>query len=238
MYYSDSIITSIEAEKILALKLESALTGVKKNVIDTLKQMGDGFTRATYYSSCFMENYQDVCTRLKYEDVRFISGLIQLVKDRNIIFLMMRIYIEIHFKNKKEGQVQNIVRKLVGAGVHISTTGLTNRLLISSVAVAICQSFTFNALVYSRISRLRSLMLKGSVTTTAMALNIYGLVQQASISANNLKRFNVYYYQALYEYHLEMMYLFIEPVITKNPYLNPAFITDDALVDLIIRLVK
>lgn len=30
MYYSDSIITSIEAEKILALKLESALTGVKK----------------------------------------------------------------------------------------------------------------------------------------------------------------------------------------------------------------
>lgn len=33
MYYSDSLITSIDAHKILALKLEHALTGVKDEVL-------------------------------------------------------------------------------------------------------------------------------------------------------------------------------------------------------------
>lgn len=130
MYFSDSVINSLQAEKILALKLEKALAGVNNYVISTFEQMGNGLTRASYYVSCFTDNYQDVCSRLKHEDVRFISGLIQLIKDRNIIFEMIRIYIEIHFKNKSEGRVQHILRKLVSAGVHLSSVGMTNRLLI------------------------------------------------------------------------------------------------------------
>lgn len=50
MYFSDSIITSLQAERILALKLDKALAGVKNNVTSTLKQMGDGVTRASYYT--------------------------------------------------------------------------------------------------------------------------------------------------------------------------------------------
>lgn len=238
MYYSESLITSIEAEKTLALKFEQALRGVRDNVIDTLNQMENGLTRASYYSSCFLDNYQDVCSRLKQEDVRFIAGLIQLVKDRNIIFEMVRIYIEIHFKNKKEGRVQNIIRKLVGAGVHISTAGLTNRLLIISVATMICQSYSFNAIVYGRINRARTMVLKGGITSVGIALNMYGLVQEAADSADKLYKFNAFYYSALYERNLEMMYFFIEPMITRSPYLNPMLISDDELIDLIVKLTR
>lgn len=130
MYFSDSVINSLQADKILALKLDKALAGVNSHVISTFEKMGNGLTRASYYVSCFTDNYQDVCSSLKHEDVRFISGLIQLVKDRNIIFEMIRIYIEVHFKNKSEGRVQHILRKLVSAGIHLSNVGMTNRLLI------------------------------------------------------------------------------------------------------------
>jgi len=238
MYFRDSIITSLQAEKILALKLDKALAGVKNNVTSTLKQMGNGVTRASYYTSCFMDNYQDVCAKLKHDDIRFVSGLIQLYKDRDVIFEMIRLYIEVHFKNKTEGRVQNILRKLVSAGVYLSTTGTTNRLLITSVAIAVCQSYSFHAIIHERLSQARTLILKRSVTASAISLSVYGLVHEASNCAENLKKFNAYYYQALYERNLEMMYFLIEPLISRSPYLNPMLISDDELVDLIIRLMR
>lgn len=238
MYFNDAIITSVQADKILALKLDKAVAEVSKNVASTLKQMGDGVTRASYYTSCFMENYQDVCAKLKHEDARFISGLIQLYKDRDVIFEMIRIYIEIHFKNKTEGRVQNILRKLVSAGVYVSTTGTTNRLLIISIAAAVCQSYSFHAMVHGRISHARSLILKGSVTASAISFSVYGLVHEAAKCADNLRKFNAFYYQALYERNLEMMYFIIEPLITRSPYLNPMLISDDELVDMILRFVR
>lgn len=185
-----------------------------------------------------MENYQDVCAKLKHDDVRFISGLIQLYKDRDVIFEMIYLYIEVHFKNKSEGRVQHILRKLVSAGVYLSTTGLTNRLLIISVATAVCQSYSFHAIEYGRISHARSLILKGSVTASAISFSVYGLVHEAANCADNLKKFNAFYYQALYERNLEMMYFIIEPLINRSPYLNPMLITDDELVDLIVRLMR
>jgi len=238
MHFNDSIITSVQADRIIALKLDKALAGVKDNVASTLKQMGDGVTRASYYTSCFIENYQDVCTKLKNEDLRFISGLIQLYKDRDVIFEMIRLYIEVHFKNKTEGRIQNILRKLVGAGVYLSTTGTANRLLIISVATAVCQSYSFQTIVHGRLSQVRTLILKGSVTASAISFSVYGIVHEAANCADNLKEFNAFYYQALYERNLEMMYFIIEPLITRSPYLNPMLISDDELVDLIVRLVR
>lgn len=238
MHFNSSIITSVQADKILALKLDKALAGVKDSIASTLKQMGDGVSRASFYTSCFTENYQDVCAKLKHDDLRFISGLIQLYKDRDVIFEMVRLYIEVHFKNKTEGRVQNILRKLVDAGVYLSTTGTTNRLLIISVATAVCQSYNFHTIVHGRISQARMLVLKGSVTASAISFSVYGLVHEAANCADNLKKFNAFYYQALYERNLEMMYFIIEPLITRSPYLNPMLISDDELVDLIVRLTR
>ncbi len=196
MYYRNFIIPSIEAERILAMKFDEAFAGVKKNVIDTLNQMGNGITRASYYTSCLMDNYQDVCSKLKQEDTRFIAGLAQLVKSRDIIFQMIKIYIETYFQNKKEEKAQYILKKLVGAGVYISSSGLTNRILIMAVATMICQTSRFNTVVYGRINRARSLVLKGSVTATAVVLNVYGLIQDAANSADNLKMHNSFYQAA------------------------------------------
>lgn len=67
----------------------------------------------------------------------------------------------------------------------------------------ICQTSRFNTVVYGRINRARSLVLKGSVTATAVVLNVYGLIQDAANSADNLKMHNSFYYNALYANHLD-----------------------------------
>ncbi|SAT87754.1 Uncharacterised protein [Klebsiella variicola] len=107
-----------------------------------------------------------------------------------------------------------------------------------AVATMICQTSRFNTVVYGRINRARSLVLKGSVTATAVVLNVYGLIQDAANSADNLKMHNSFYYNALYANHLEMMYFLIEPVITVVPYLNPMIISDDELAELLIKLMR
>ena len=94
MYYSDSLITSIDAHKILALKLEHALTGVKDEVLKQAQLLDDGATRLSYQLSCFTENYQDVCLRLRKEDSRFLTGIVQLIKHRDVIYKMLYIYIK------------------------------------------------------------------------------------------------------------------------------------------------
>ncbi len=81
--------------------------------------MGNGITRASYYTSCLMDNYQDVCSKLKQEDTRFIAGLAQLVKSRDIIFQMIKIYIETYFQNKKKKKLNIFSRSLSARSLHI-----------------------------------------------------------------------------------------------------------------------
>ena len=65
MYYSEDIIRKIGTDKELAVRLGKAMAGVKDGFIDYLNNLGDGATRALYYTSCFTENYKDVCKQLK-----------------------------------------------------------------------------------------------------------------------------------------------------------------------------
>lgn len=65
MYYSNEVISYLQANKILALKLDHALTGVGKAVSNQIETIGAGATRALYYTSCFTDEYQDVCQKQK-----------------------------------------------------------------------------------------------------------------------------------------------------------------------------
>ncbi|WP_254629542.1 hypothetical protein [Enterobacter chuandaensis] len=100
MYYSKEIIEKIGSDKDLALRLDRAVAGLKDGAIEYFNNPGDATTRLLYYTSCFTDNYQDVCTKLGSEDLRFLAGVAELVKHRDIIFRMVRIYIETMLQNK------------------------------------------------------------------------------------------------------------------------------------------
>ena len=60
MYYRNEVTGYLQSNKILALKLDHALTGVRKQVADHVTTLGAGATRLIYYTSCFTDEYQDV----------------------------------------------------------------------------------------------------------------------------------------------------------------------------------
>ncbi|MCS5808905.1 hypothetical protein LNO89_24450 [Klebsiella pneumoniae subsp. pneumoniae] len=64
-------ISYLQANKILAMKLDRAVSGIEQRVSGQVKTIGAGVTRILYYTSCFTDEYQDVCKKQKNEDVRF-----------------------------------------------------------------------------------------------------------------------------------------------------------------------
>lgn len=230
MYYSDSLITSIDAHKILVLKLEHALTGVKDEVLKQAQLLDDGATRLSYQLSCFTENYQDVCLRLRREDSRFLTGIVQLIKHREVIFKMLYIYIKSLLSNKSEKRIHNIQRNLMYLGISISSSMLSSQAFIYSATIAICSSVHTNIWMKEKITSFS--------TYAVLGLKVYGIVELASRSANHLKNHNAYYYNLLYQEELEMMFFLIEPIIMRSPILNQAYASDSDIAYAISRMIK
>jgi hypothetical protein len=113
MYYSKSIIERIGSDKELALRLDRAVSGVKDGVSDYVNNLGDAATRLLYYTSCLTDNYQDECKRLASEDKRFLFGIVELIKHKDIVFRMVKIYIETLLRNKSENDKKSILEKVI-----------------------------------------------------------------------------------------------------------------------------
>lgn len=224
MYHSELIIKSIDADKLMALQLEKALLGVKDAALEQANKIGDGATRLLYYTSCFTENYQDVCAKLKEEDLRFLDGTAQLVKNRDIIYRMIHIYFEEIFRFKTRSQLEAIQSRLLKAGVVISASFLNNQAFVIGITTTACLGISLNASIVKWTSKASALAVTG--------LGLYGTVQHATESAERLRLMAPMYYHALYLQKLEMMYFLVEPIFMKAR----AFESD--IVSTIINMVK
>lgn len=230
MYYSDAILSKLSSDKILARKLEEAFSGVKENVIKQAERIQDGATRMAFYASCFTENYQDVCSKLKNEDLRFLEALFQLVKDRRIISDLVYIYVELLLKNKTAQQLEYIKRLMMKMSVNISTSSLTIRSFALGVTMAICLGSNIGTGIQQRVSQLSGL--------TFTILGIYGHIQEAAESAERLQVMHPAYYQALYMRKLEMMYFLVEPVFMKADAFKINTLSDNDVANTLTRLAR
>ena len=230
MYYSDAIIDKMASDKDLAMRLDSAVSGVKNQIFEQASRMQDGATRIAFYSSCFTDNYQDVCSRLKSEDVRFFEALYQLVKDRKIISALIQVYVELILKNKTVQQLENIKRLLMKMSVNISTSSLTTQSFTLGVTTAICLGSNVSSSIVAKVSK---------VSGVAVAsLGVYGYIQKAAESAERLQAMHPAYYNALYMRKLEMMYFLVEPIFLKAGLYMERISSDNEIANLIVRLVR
>lgn len=234
MYHSNLIISRIESDRALALKLDHAFAGVMKGVEQQLSTIGAGISRLSYYASCLTDNYKDVCTTMAEEDIRFLYGIAQLIKKRKIVSDMIKIYINELLKKRRPESIASIQRNLLNLNVHISRGQLTKVGLIYSTTNAICYSLSLNASIDMAITKMIAKASSGAVTV----FGLYGIVQQASESANRLKRLAPQYYKALYVHDIEMMYFLIEPVIEKSRYIKETNATNSDIADAISRMMR
>lgn len=230
MYSNDQIIEKMQADKYLALKLEQALAGVKDAMLEHGEKIASGATRIVYYTSCFTDNYQDVCAAQKSEDIRFMLAIGKLVTDRSIIEQMIRIYVNLLLDNLTQDRIDRIYKALLKRGANLAAGTLTVHSLSATITTAACYAFSLSVSIERVLLR---------YTTRAVTITgLYGYVQEAADAANRLKQLNTMYYSALYAEKLEMMYFLIEPVISKNPPLRQILSSDDEIADAIMRITR
>lgn len=230
MYGNNEIINYLQANKILALKLDHALTGVGKAVSNQIEAIGAGATRALYYTSCFTDEYQDVCQKQKTEDIRFKNGVIYLLRHGNVAYDMLKIYFEEIFKYKTTAQLERIKQMLMAVNIHIAASSLTNAgfalATASFVAAGMNLSLEFSALAGRRAGQVVGV------------IGIYGIVQKAADSAHRLHITYPAYYSALYAQELEMMYFLIEPLFERAEAFKAQWVSDDEIADIITRMIR
>ncbi|UUR72162.1 hypothetical protein [Enterobacter asburiae] len=230
MYGNNEIIRYLQANKILALKLDHAVTAVGQQVKKQVDTIGNGATRLLYYTSCFTDEYYDVCQRQQTEDIRFRDAVYQVVSDVDVVNNMLRIYFEEIFRHKTSDQLEHIKQRLMAVNVHVAAVTLTNAGF--TLAVATCVrlglnvSLELSALVGTRASRGIAL------------IGLYGIVQKAADSAHRLHVEFPALYSALYAQELEMLYFLIEPVFQKSRAMDAQWASDGDIADIISRMIQ
>ncbi|WP_370418385.1 hypothetical protein AB9Q29_003905 [Pantoea vagans] len=111
-----TVITKMQADSLLGVRLDKALAGVKDAVLDQARHVNMGVTRLAFYSSCFTDNYQDVCAAQKSEDVRFMEALVQLVKRHDVIKRIFQIYVEHLLSTRSSESTRRIQQALIKKG--------------------------------------------------------------------------------------------------------------------------
>lgn len=230
MYYNNEVISYLQSNHILALKLDHALMGVKKAVSNQLETIGAGAKRALYYTSCFTDEYQDVCQRQKSEDIRFKNSIIHLIQHGDVIYEMLKLYFEEIFKYKTSDQIERIKQMLMAVNVHIAASSLTS----AGFALAVASAVTIGLNLNLNMSALAGGKVAGLVGVAA----IYGVIQKAADSAYRLQYTSPTYYSVLYENKLEMMYFLIEPLFERVAMPGAQWVSDRDIADMITRMIR
>lgn len=230
MYGNDEIISHLQANKILSLKLDHALTGVREAVSNQIETIGAGAQRALYYTSCFTDEYQDVCQKQKTEDIRFRDAVYKIIRHSDVLYDMLRIYFEEIFKYKTSEQLEHIKQQLMAVNVHIASSSLTSAgftlAVASAVRIGLNLSLEISALAGTWASR------------GVAAVGVYGIVQKAADSAYRLHIQFPAYYAALYAQGLEMLYFLIEPVFQKAGAIEAQWASNQDMVGVISRMIQ
>lgn len=198
----------MESNKKIALSLEKGIHRLQENGREVLGSIYSGAERASWYSSCFFDKYDEICKELKEEDKRMFLAIKELYKRKDVILFMIELYVLHLLEKKNEKSRNNIVLKVTGMLANNRAKLITNMSISYVIAKKTTESMKFTI-------RTRTVINNASYYTL-MILEFYSIVQKAAMSARKLKTFNPVFYQTLYSNNLEMLYFVIEPIVQKN----------------------
>ncbi|MDJ0039068.1 hypothetical protein [Pantoea allii] len=230
MYYRDEIINYLQTNNILASKLDRALTGVMDLVSDQIDTISSGAKRAIYYTSCFIQEYQDVCKKQLNEDVRFTKGLYHFLQRKDIVYEILHIYFEEIFKKKTSDQLEYIKKNLMAVNIYIAANALTKSGF--ALATATCVSIGLNL-------SLNMGSIAGRTARVAVAYaGMYGIVQKAADSADRLRTSYPAFFSTLYANELEMLYFLVEPIFIRADAFRAQWASDADIAKIIERMIR
>lgn len=230
MYFNNEVTRYLQSNKILALKLDHALAAVRGKAGEQFLLLEKGATRLIYYTSCFTDEYQDVCKKQKTEDIRFGNAVVKLLQDTDVVKEMLKIYFDEIFKYKSSQQLEHIKEMLLAASVHIAASNLTGEGFSLAVATTVCVGMNLSLEISAATGR--------AAGFSTAAVTSYGIIQNAADSARRLHVTFPAYYAALYAQELEMMYFLIEPLLERSGALHAQGAPDSDVVTIISRMIR
>ncbi|EQB8220166.1 TPA: hypothetical protein U2Q78_003710 [Klebsiella aerogenes] len=207
MSISSMVKFRMETDRYAAIALDRAVRGVQQNSISVLEDVRSGLERATWYSTCLLDEYKAICSELSEEDIRFIKCIYEIYKRKNIIADMMRMYIEEELKYLKVSEIKYLDISLA-KGLSSYRSGLLTRgAIANALSIIIVNSFNFKNDVMMQLNR--------SSFVVVTAASLYGKVQTAAISARKLRDISPQLYLALYNNNMEMLYFLVSDKIDR-----------------------
>ncbi|WP_158782677.1 hypothetical protein [Pantoea sp. BAV 3049] len=230
MIYNQLISDKLQADKQLAILLDKGVQGSGRMALEQANKIASGFTRLTWYSSCFFENYQDVCSNLKHEDIRFIKALVKLTLHPDVVFNIVQIMVKDMLGGQSEEKINKIHLILLQKGAGFASSRYTSKAFTFSISTAICSGFGMRIAIDSFTTSVS----KWGV----LAVGVYSYVKVAADAASRLKSRKPMVYAALYQAELEMLYFIIEPIFSKIDTTSYSMKSENEIASDIMRLIK
>lgn len=211
MYASDYLRVKFQSDQQLAIYGHQGFRAGIRASKGIAEDIYSGIQRASWYSSCLIPKYHDVCRELMTENDRAVLSVLSIYKHKDVIARMLYLYFKLIFedarKGNPEGEVHSVDRKVTGVVAGIATARATRSAAALAISKSLAESQLLSQAVAERLSR--------RMPTVVAVFQIMGIEQHCAMAARRLKALHPKYYWLLYNEQLEMLYYFIEPVLSK-----------------------
>ncbi|GLR08670.1 hypothetical protein COO59_11195 [Mixta theicola] len=194
------------AERKIAQSLEK---GIRQSFITAGKTRDDiyhGAERLTWYSSCFIDKHHDVCKQLKTEDVRMIKAVLCLYKKKDAMADIFLTYIDYVLRRTDSVEARSLLVSITGFTAEYRTGKVAKELIAYSLVKSIFTSDKFSSSLRGTLTR--------KIFYGFSAIQFYGKVQKAAMASRRLKSLDPNFYNILYLMDLEMLYIYVEPLLS------------------------
>ncbi|EOB4239029.1 hypothetical protein ACIT1K_004130 [Raoultella planticola] len=211
----------MKASDYLKMKLQSdrqlAVYG-QQGVISTWKAMKgigsdiySGVERVSWYSSCLIPRYHDVCGQLYSEEKRMMYSIRSIYRYRDVIVHIFYLYFQMVIDDTENGNSKGIVRSVDSTATRVVVRMPESRAVQLGLAVTLAEALSMSDLV----SRAVVERLAARVPGVVWMFQIFGTDQKCALAARRLKTLDPKYFAILYNAELEMLYYFLEPVLSE-----------------------
>lgn len=219
MQASDYLKMKFQSDRQLAVYGQQGVTSTWRAMKGIGTDIYSGVERVSWYSSCLVPSYHDVCKQLYSEEKRMLCSIRSLYRYRDVIAHMFNLYFQTVIDDMEKGNQKEMVRSVDSKMAELVARMPASKATRLGLAVALSEILSMSDIVSHSVIR----RLAARVPNVVWLFQIFGTGQKCALAARRLKMLDQKYFAILYNAELEMLYYFIEPVLSdiiKNVQLN------------------
>lgn len=210
MQASDYLKMKLQSDRQLAVYGQQGVSSTWKAMKGIGSDIYSGMERASWYTSCLIPSYHDVCEQLYSEEKRMLYAVRSIYRYHDVIGHMLYLYFEMVINDTKNGNEKGKARSADSKITGLITSMPVSRATRLGLAVTLSEALARSDLV----SRAVVERLAARVPNVIWMFQLFGTDQKCALAARRLKMLDPKYYSILYAAELEMLYYFIEPILS------------------------